>query len=208
MPTAGEVARTYFVLGVEHILLGVDHLLFVLGLLLLVGNWRRLVVTVTAFTVAHSITLAAATLGFVHVPQAPVEAVIALTVCSSPPRSCARPRPRRASPRARRGSWRSCSDCCTDSVSRARCAKSGCRRPTSRSALLFFNVGVEAGQLAFIAVMVAAFAIVSRTGSRWQGRPDGSGGPVAAGEWLRTPLAYLIGCTAAFWTVERVVGFL
>ena len=79
VPTAGEVSRTYFVLGVEHILLGIDHLLFVLGLLLLVGNWKRLIVTVTAFTVAHSITLAAATLGFVQVPQAPVEAVIALS---------------------------------------------------------------------------------------------------------------------------------
>ena len=74
------MSRTYFVLGVEHILLGIDHLLFVLGLLLLVGNWKRLIVTVTAFTVAHSITLAAATLGFVQVPQALVEAVIALSV--------------------------------------------------------------------------------------------------------------------------------
>ena len=64
------MCRTYLVLGVEHILFGVDHLLFVLALLILVKGWRKLVGTITAFTVAHSITLAAATLGFVHVPQA------------------------------------------------------------------------------------------------------------------------------------------
>ena len=70
----------YLQLGVEHILFGIDHLLFVLGLILLVGELRLLVKTITAFTVAHSITLALATLGVVHVPQAPVEAVIALSI--------------------------------------------------------------------------------------------------------------------------------
>ena len=79
-PGALEVARTYFALGVEHILAGVDHLLFVLGLLFLVGSWGRLIGTVTAFTVAHSLTLAAATLGLVYVPQKPVEAAIALSI--------------------------------------------------------------------------------------------------------------------------------
>jgi hypothetical protein len=74
------VARTYVALGVEHILLGADHLLFVLGLLLLVAGARPLVATITAFTVAHSVTLAAVSLGFVRVPSAPVEAVIALSV--------------------------------------------------------------------------------------------------------------------------------
>src|SRR5438046_3670701 len=79
-PGALEVCRTYLVLGVEHILFGVDHLLFVLALLILVKGWRKLVGTITAFTVAHSITLAAATLGFVHVPSKPVEATIALSI--------------------------------------------------------------------------------------------------------------------------------
>ena len=74
------VASSYALLGIEHILFGVDHLLFVLGLLILVKGWRRLVGTITAFTVAHSITLAAATLGFVHVPSKPVEATIALSI--------------------------------------------------------------------------------------------------------------------------------
>src|SRR6185436_15513157 len=79
-PSALEVVRTYLTLGVEHILLGIDHLLFVLALLLIVQGIGCLVATVTAFTVAHSITLGAATLGFVHVPSAPVEAVIALSI--------------------------------------------------------------------------------------------------------------------------------
>jgi hydrogenase/urease accessory protein HupE len=79
-PGAAEVISTYLVLGVEHILLGIDHLLFVLALLLLVDGLRRLVATVTAFTLAHSITLAAATLGFVAVPSAPVESTIALSI--------------------------------------------------------------------------------------------------------------------------------
>jgi hydrogenase/urease accessory protein HupE len=73
-PGASEVVRTYTVLGIEHILLGFDHLLFVLALLLLVDGTRRLLWTITAFTLAHSLTLAAATLGVLHVPGPPVEA--------------------------------------------------------------------------------------------------------------------------------------
>ena len=74
------IAKNYMGLGIEHILLGTDHLLFVLALLLLVrGRWL-LVKTITAFTVAHSVTLAAATLNFVHIPSAPVEAIIALSI--------------------------------------------------------------------------------------------------------------------------------
>ena len=79
-PRALEVARTYVVLGVEHILTGIDHLLFVLALLIITRGGWKLVKTVTAFTISHSITLSAATLGFVHVPQPPVEAVIALSI--------------------------------------------------------------------------------------------------------------------------------
>ena len=78
--SAWTVARVYLALGVEHILLGIDHLLFVLALLMLTRGFWLLVKTVTAFTVAHSITLALATLGVVHVPSAPVEAAIALSI--------------------------------------------------------------------------------------------------------------------------------
>ena len=79
-PTTWSVCATYLVLGIEHILGGIDHLLFVLALLILVKGTRRLIATVTAFTIAHSLTLAGATLGFVHVPLPPVEAVIALSI--------------------------------------------------------------------------------------------------------------------------------
>ena len=79
-PGAGDVAASYLRLGVEHILFGFDHLLFVLALVILVRDWRRVALTVTAFTVAHSITLAAATLGFVSVPGPPIEAAIALSI--------------------------------------------------------------------------------------------------------------------------------
>ena len=79
-PTGASVARTYGALGVEHILTGFDHLLFVLGLILLSPGMRQLFWAITAFTAAHSLTLAAATLGFVHVPQRAVEAVIALSI--------------------------------------------------------------------------------------------------------------------------------
>jgi hydrogenase/urease accessory protein HupE len=79
-PSPWYVVRTYLVLGVEHILTGIDHLLFVLALIIIThGSWK-LVQTVTAFTLSHSITLTAATLGVVHVPQRPVEAAIALSI--------------------------------------------------------------------------------------------------------------------------------
>jgi hypothetical protein len=79
-PGAWEVAATYLRLGIEHILFGFDHLLFVLALVITVRGWRRVAVTVTAFTVAHSFTLAAATLGYVNVAGPPVEAAIALSI--------------------------------------------------------------------------------------------------------------------------------
>jgi hypothetical protein len=75
-----EVAWSYLVLGVEHILGGIDHLLFVLALLLIVRGGKRILMTITAFTVAHSITLMSATLGWMHVPGPPVEAMIALSI--------------------------------------------------------------------------------------------------------------------------------
>src|SRR5204862_845873 len=79
-PSPLMVLRAYVGLGIAHILFGIDHLLFVLCLLLLVRRLRQLLATITAFTLAHSITLAAATLGFIRVPTAPVEATIALSI--------------------------------------------------------------------------------------------------------------------------------
>ncbi len=196
VPSAGtlDVAVTYLVLGVEHILLGIDHLLFVLALLLLVVGWRSLIATITAFTVAHSITLAAAVLGLVRVPQQPVEAVIALSILFL-----------------------------AVEIVHTRRGRIGlaCRRPWLVAfvfgllhgfgfagaltevglpghaipvALLFFNVGVEVGQLLFVGAMIALHQAWQRAGLR----------PAA---WVQALPVYVIGSLAAYWMVERVVGF-
>jgi len=187
-----RVAGTYFVLGVEHILLGIDHLLFVLALLLIVGGWRKLAATVTAFTLAHSVTLAGASLGLVSVPQQPVEAVIALSivfVCMEIVHwRQGRPGLTRQAP------W---------IVAFAfgllhgfgfagALADIGLPEHAIPSALLFFNVGVEAGQLGFVAAVMLVWAALRQL--RF---------PVWA--W-RVPV-YGIGGMAAFWTIERIVGF-
>jgi hydrogenase/urease accessory protein HupE len=194
-PSAFEVVQTYLVLGVEHILLGVDHLLFVLALLLLVRGLGRLVATVTAFTVAHSITLGAATLGFVHVPSAPVEAMIALSILFL------------ASELARRRAAHAPQDLTTRFPWLVAFAfgllhgfgfagalsEVGVPEEAVPLALLFFNVGVELGQLVFVA---AVFLLA------WVVRASAVRVPAA---W-RTAVAYGIGSVAAYWAVERTLG--
>jgi hydrogenase/urease accessory protein HupE len=193
-PGHWEVARTYLGLGVEHILLGIDHLLFVLALLILVEGARRLVWTITAFTAAHSLTLAAATLGWVHLPPPPVEACIALSIVFL-----------------------------ASEIMHARAGRPGltCRRPwivafvfgllhglgfagalsevglpahAIPTALLFFNVGVEIGQLLFIAAMLAVIA-----GARHVRLPRGN--------WNWQLPVYAIGTVATYWTIDRIAGF-
>ena len=177
-PTRAEVVRTYFVLGVEHILLGIDHLLFVLGLLLLVGSPKRLIVTVTAFTVAHSITLAAATLGFVHVPQAPVEAVIALSVMFVAA-EILRAAHGRASLTARAPWLVAFVFGLLHGLGFAGALREvGLPQTDIPLALLFFNVGVEVGQLAFIAVVVAgSLSLVGLHRKEATSTGPGLGGP-------------------------------
>jgi hydrogenase/urease accessory protein HupE len=193
-PRWQQIAGTYLSLGVEHILLGIDHLLFVFALLLLVKGWRRLVATVTAFTVAHSLTLAAATLGYVHVPQRPVEAVIALSIVFV------------AAELVRLGSGR------TSVTHRwpwaiaftfgllhgfgfaGALSEIGLPEQAIPLALLFFNVGVEVGQLLFIAVVVSVGAVARHMAT-----------PLPT--WAPRLSAYAIGAVAAFWTIERVAGF-
>jgi hypothetical protein len=203
-PDAMQVAATYFGLGVEHILGGIDHLLFVLILLFLVGDWRVLVLTVTSFTVAHSITLAAATLGWVHVPQAPVEAAIALSVMfvAAEVLHGAQGRPGLAA----RSPWivAFVFGLLHGFGFAGALREVGLPEKDIPLALLFFNVGVEAGQLLFIAAVVAVFSLVARL-------LPGSGGE-RRGPWfterlIRTPVAYAVGSMAAFWVVQRVVAF-
>ena len=203
-PTALEVSRVYFVLGVEHILLGIDHLLFVLGLLFLVGNWKQLVGTVTAFTVAHSITLAGATLGWVHAPQAPIEATIALSVMFVAAEILRRSRGRRDL--AARAPWLVAFvfGLLHGFGFSGALREVGLPEQDIPLALLFFNVGVEVGQLAFIAVVVLVLSVVTRL-LRRPGHAER--GPWHSEAMIRVPVAYVIGSIAAFWTVQRVVGF-
>ena len=203
-PSRAGVAKTYFVLGVEHILLGIDHLLFVLALLFLVSDWKRLIATVTAFTIAHSITLAAATLGWVHVPQAPVEAVIALSVVfvASEILHVAQGKPSFTA----RSPWivAFIFGLLHGFGFAGALREVGLPQKDIPLALLFFNVGVEAGQIIFIVAVVALLSLVSRL---LPGRAAAEGGPWQAEQLVRVPVAYLVGSVAAFWVIERVVGF-
>ncbi|MFQ5514391.1 MAG: HupE/UreJ family protein [Myxococcota bacterium] len=189
------VARTYLLLGIEHILRGVDHLLFVLALVLIVRDRRSLLLTITAFTLAHSLTLGAATLGIVRVPQRAVEAVIALSIL-----------------------------CLALEVAHGRQGRPGAatRRPWVVAflfgllhgfgfagaltavglpqgaiplALLFFNLGVEAGQLLFVIGVLRIgqnrLRIVRPGLARW-------------GEMM---VVYGIGGLASFWLLDRVASF-
>lgn len=192
--SGGSVAAEYLKLGVEHILLGIDHLLFVLALLMITRGTWRLVKTVTAFTVAHSITLALATLGFVHVPQAPVEAVIALSIVFVAVEIV----------HARRG--------VEGITARApwivaftfgllhgfgfagALSEIGLPQGHIPLALLFFNVGVEAGQLLFIAAVLAFVALARRV-------------RVPLPRWAELVPPYAIGSVAMFWVIQRVAAF-
>jgi len=193
-PGALGVVRTYTALGIEHILLGVDHLLFVLALLLLVRGARRLVATVTAFTVAHSITLGAATLGFVHVPPAPVEAVIALSILFLAS-ELARRRAGGDADLTERFPWVVAFSFGLLHGFGFAGALSEVGIPTQAVplALLFFNVGVELGQLSFIAAIFGVGWLVQHSALRV---PQG---------WRRA-VAYGIGSVAALWVVQRTVA--
>jgi len=197
-PGSFEVVQTYTVLGIEHILTGFDHLLFVLALLILVKGVRRLIVTVTAFTVAHSLTLAAATLGWVHVPSPPVETAIALSIVFVAGEII----------RARQGNagltqrypW---VVAFTFGLLHglgfaSALAEVGLPQLSIPIALLFFNVGVEIGQLMFIAAVLAVIAMARSVSHRIAPPPP---------QWLWRIPPYAIGGSASYWVVERVTAF-
>jgi hydrogenase/urease accessory protein HupE len=190
----GAVAWAYLVLGVEHILGGIDHLLFVLALLLVVRGGVRIAATVTAFTVAHSLTLAAATLGWVHVPGPPVEAIIALSIVFVAS-EVIHGRQGRPGLTARAPWIVAFSFGLLHGFGFASAlAEVGLPQTAIPLALLMFNVGVELGQLLFVAIVLGLVTVSAR-----YLRLEADRLPAAA--------AYGIGAVAAFWTIERVVSF-
>ncbi|SHF59591.1 Hydrogenase/urease accessory protein HupE [Microbulbifer donghaiensis] len=203
--SSGQIATTYLVLGIEHILLGLDHLLFVLALVLLVRSWKPLVATITAFTLAHSITLAAAVLGFVSVPQAPVEAVIALSIVFVASEILQRRRGRDSL--AIRKPWLVAFGfgLLHGLGFAGALTEIGVPQHAIPLALALFNIGVEAGQLAFIAAVAAVFVLLQRLPpvQQWQLRTGQS--VVTVASW---PLAYLVGGLAAWWLLDRTLSML
>jgi hydrogenase/urease accessory protein HupE len=188
-----DIASAYFGLGIEHILFGFDHLMFVLALLILVSDFKRLLAAVTAFAVAHSFTLAGTTLGLIALPPAPVEATIALSIMFVAV-EITRVRAGRPSLTAMMPWLASFSFGLLHGFGFAGALREvGIPQDAVGVALLFFNLGVEAGQLLFIAaVLVAIFA--------WKRLKA----PTPAWSW-QVPV-YLIGICSAYWFVERSVG--
>ena len=185
------VVADYVRLGVEHILTGYDHLLFVVALTLLVRKRRALLATITAFTIAHSLSLASTVLGLVSIPSAPVEATIALSivlVCAE----CVR-RDQTAS-LTRRAPWvvAFAFGLLHGLGFASALMEVGLPEKHIPAALLCFNVGVELGQLAVIAVVLAVRALAARL--RF-GRP-----------WMARGFVYAMGAVAAFWSLDRIAA--
>ncbi|WP_237066598.1 HupE/UreJ family protein [Microbulbifer guangxiensis] len=198
--SSGQIAGTYFVLGVEHILLGIDHLLFVLALVLLVSGVQQLVWTITAFTVAHSLTLAAAVLGWVSVPQAPVEAVIALSIVFVASEILQKHRGR--STLAIRKPWLVAFGfgLLHGLGFAGALSEIGVPQHAIPLSLALFNIGVEAGQLAFIGALALLWWLLQQVPPSpwWGARHNGADTAVVA--W---PIAYLVGGLAAWWLIDR-----
>ena len=196
--TSLQVIKQYTLLGGEHIIGGYDHLLFVLGLLVIARTPRRILLTVTGFTLAHSITLSLSALGYVRVPIAPVEATIALSIVF-------------LAHEISRQQFDSLTYRFPLLVAfgfgllhglgfASALGEIGLVREEAMLSLLFFNIGVEIGQLLFIATVAALVLTASRVL------------PVATRSLLvrrRTDLvaAYLIGIPSAYWLIDRVVQF-
>lgn len=184
----GEIARAYLALGVEHILSGIDHLLFVAALLFLVGFQRKLVWTITAFTLAHSLTLASAALGWLTLRSAPVEATIALSIVLVASEAL---QPRETLAKRLPALVAFLFGLVHGFGFAGALADIGLPQNHLATALLMFNVGVELGQLMAVAVVWAAWRVVRN----WR-----------LADLSRVPLLYGIGSLAAYWSWMRVAA--
>lgn len=191
---AGDVAWSYLVLGVEHILGGTDHLLFVLALLLIVRGGARILATFTAFTVAHGLTLAAAVLGWLHVSGPPVEATIALSIVfvAAEAVNGLRGKPGLTV----RAPWvvAFIFGLLHGLGFAGTFAEVGLPQKAIPLALLMVNVGVEVGQLLFAAILLSVRLAAAR-------------GLEKLPEWTRSVPPYAIGTLAMFWVIERIGAF-
>lgn len=189
------VTLDYTRIGFDHILSGTDHLLFVLALLLIVGPVRKLLWTVTAFTLGHSVTLALAVLGFVKFPPAPIEAAIALSIYFLAIELLEHNRGQRSL--VDRMPW-----VVTGGFGllhglgfAGALEQVGLPEGEIPLALFAFNVGIELGQLAFIGAVLLVWILIRVV-------------PVGWPTWARSAPAYCIGPLAAYWFFERVAGVL
>ena len=193
VPDSWEVARSYFVLGVEHILAGYDHLLFVIALVLLLTRTWTVIKAATAFTVAHTLTLAGTTLGLIGLPQAPVEALIALSIIflavEIVKQDPAHPRLSERIPWVVAFGFGLIHGFGFAGALR----EIGLPEGDVPVALLTFNLGVETGQLIIIALCLAGIALLRRL------KPAGLRPATLAA-------SYAIGITASFWFIERMLG--
>lgn len=192
-PDRLQVARTYFVTGVEHILMGYDHLLFVLCLVLLLNGAWRVVATVTAFTVAHSLTLVATTLELISVPRAPVEAAIALSIVFLAVEIVKRkPGEMRLSERL---PWvvAFLFGLLHGFGFAGALAEIGLPQGEVPVALLTFNLGVEAGQLVIVSSFILFLSILRRFSARYLPQ-------------FQKVSAYVIGCIAGMWLLQRIIA--
>lgn len=192
-----EILGSYIGLGVTHILEGIDHLLFVFALLLLIRDRRRLFWAVTAFTAAHSLTLVAATLGWLSLPPPPVEALIALSIVFLAYELTLPPEAR--DPLARRFPWVvAFAFGLIHGLGFAGALRDiGLPEGDIPVALFAFNVGVEVGQILFIALILVIGAALRRLYPalrQWTA-------------WLTRGASYAIGSLAAFWVIERIASF-
>jgi len=193
-PSGWQMGADYSRLGVEHIVGGIDHLLFVLALVILVRGRRRLVATITAFTMAHSVTLAGATLGWVRVPQQPVEAAIALSIVLVAGEIV----------HGRRGraditqSWPWLVALAFGLLHgfgfAGALSEVGLPENHVPYALLFFNGGVEVGQLLVIAVVLGLNGALGR-------------GRISLPRWAGLVPPYVMGSLAMAWVIQRIAAF-
>ncbi len=196
-----SVASVYLKLGVEHILTGIDHLLFVLALIIITRGGWKLVKTVTAFTVSHSITLTLATLGYVHIPQRPVEAAIALSIVFVAV-EILRERQGRAGITARAPWIVALTFGLMHGLGFAGgLSEAGLPAGHIPTALLFFSIGVEAGQFLFIGVVMSVIALLRRAASLLT--------PInqERSPFIQLLPPYAIGAVAMFLVIQRIAAF-